>query len=111
MIAHEIHRRGDTTCFVCLYDPESQKRARQAGVGAPLAWAFDQQANPGNAPAVLESLESFYLGRAECVATVAKQILCPSTVLLLSVFVGVIVYALFAPMVAMINATLEGMMP
>jgi microcystin degradation protein MlrC len=36
LIAHEIHRRGDTTCFVCLYDRESQERARRAGVGAKL---------------------------------------------------------------------------
>ncbi|SVC93581.1 uncharacterized protein METZ01_LOCUS346435, partial [marine metagenome] len=36
LIAHEIHRRGDTTAFVCLYDRVSQERARQAGVGAKL---------------------------------------------------------------------------
>ena len=32
LIAHEIHRRGDTTAFVCLYDRVSQERARQAGL-------------------------------------------------------------------------------
>ena len=36
LIAHEIHRRGSTTAHVCLYDPESQARAREAGVGARL---------------------------------------------------------------------------
>ena len=36
LIAHEIHRRGSTTAHVCLYDPESQARARAAGVGARL---------------------------------------------------------------------------
>ncbi len=36
LIAHEIHRRGDTTAFVCLYDRVAQERARQAGVGAKL---------------------------------------------------------------------------
>ena len=36
LIAHEIHRRGDTTAFVCLYDSESQEQARSAGVGAKL---------------------------------------------------------------------------
>ena len=36
LIAREIHRRGDTTAHVCLYDGESQALARQAGVGARL---------------------------------------------------------------------------
>ena len=36
LIAHEIHRRGNTTAHVCLYDPESRERARQAGIGATL---------------------------------------------------------------------------
>jgi microcystin degradation protein MlrC len=33
MIGHELHRRGNTTGFVCIYDPESQQLARDAGVG------------------------------------------------------------------------------
>lgn len=33
LIAHELHRRGDTTGFVCLYDAEAQQQARDAGVG------------------------------------------------------------------------------
>ena len=32
-ILHELHRRGNTTGFVCIFDPESQERARDAGVG------------------------------------------------------------------------------
>lgn len=36
LIAHEIHRRGDTTGFVCLFDKPSQDQARAAGVGARL---------------------------------------------------------------------------
>ena len=35
-IAHEIHVRGNTTGFVCLYDWEAQQQARAAGVGASL---------------------------------------------------------------------------
>lgn len=35
-IGHELHRRGNTTGFVCLYDPESQQLARDAGVGNRL---------------------------------------------------------------------------
>ena len=36
LIAHEIHRRSDTTGFVCLYDKAAQDEARVAGVGATL---------------------------------------------------------------------------
>ena len=36
LIAHELHRRANTTAFVCLYDPESQQQARNAGIGAQL---------------------------------------------------------------------------
>ena len=36
LIAHEIHRRGSTSAHVCLYDPESQERSREAGIGARL---------------------------------------------------------------------------
>ncbi len=36
LIAHEIHRRGDATGFVCLFDPEAQKQARASGIGARL---------------------------------------------------------------------------
>ena len=36
LIAHEVHRRADTTAFVCLCDKESQKLAREAGVGSTL---------------------------------------------------------------------------
>jgi len=33
LIAHELHRRGNTTGYVCLYDAEAQQKARGAGVG------------------------------------------------------------------------------
>ena len=35
-IAHELHRRADTTAYVCMYDPESAAMARGAGVGARI---------------------------------------------------------------------------
>lgn len=33
LIAHELHRRGNTTGYVCLYDVEAQQKAREAGIG------------------------------------------------------------------------------
>ena len=40
LIAHEIHTRGNTTAFVCLYDPTAQRLARDAGVGSRLTLAM-----------------------------------------------------------------------
>jgi microcystin degradation protein MlrC len=33
LIAHELHQRGSTTGFVCLYDVDAQIQARAAGIG------------------------------------------------------------------------------
>ena len=35
-IGHELHGRGNTTGFVCIFDPESQQQARDAGTGSRL---------------------------------------------------------------------------
>ena len=61
LIAHEIHRRSDTTAHVCLYDPESQRRAREAGVGAQIELAMggrtdDRHGDPLEAPVTVRSL-------------------------------------------------------
>jgi microcystin degradation protein MlrC len=34
LIAHELHRRGTTTGYVCLYDADAQQKAREAGIGS-----------------------------------------------------------------------------
>ena len=34
LLAHELHRRGDSRGFVCLYDRESVSKAAEAGVGS-----------------------------------------------------------------------------
>ena len=36
-IAHDLHKRGTVPSFVCIFDPESQQRARDAGVGNRIA--------------------------------------------------------------------------
>ena len=61
LIAHEIHRRGDTSAHVCLYDSESQEQARQAGVGAQLELSMggktdDRHGEPLTAAVTVTSL-------------------------------------------------------
>ncbi len=75
--------------------------ARRYGLGAPLAWAFD--ANTGNAPAVLDMLESFYRSNYSYRANLLRFILWPCAIIALGARVGFIVHALFIPGVAVIN--------
>jgi microcystin degradation protein MlrC len=61
LIAHEIHRRGDTTGHVCLFDQASQDQAREAGAGARLTLAMggktdDRHGEPLVAEVVVKSL-------------------------------------------------------
>ena len=75
--------------------------ARQCGLGSALAWAFD--ADTGNAPAVLEMLESFYRSNYSYRVNLTRFILWPCGIIALGCTVGFIVYALFAPSVAVIT--------
>ena len=70
LIAHEIHPRGDTTCFVCLYDGESQQRARQAGVGAKIELAMggktdNRHGDPLEAAVTVKGLHDGYFEESE----------------------------------------------
>ncbi len=61
LIAHEIHRRGNTTSFVCLYDRQAQQQARDAGVGAELTLSMggktdDRHGEPLTADVTVQSL-------------------------------------------------------
>ena len=61
LIAHQIHRRGDATGFVCLYDAEAQQQARDAGVGALVTLHMggktdDRHGHPLTAAVTVESL-------------------------------------------------------
>ncbi len=63
LIAHEIHLRGDTTGFVCLYDVASQDAARDAGVGATLTLSMggktdDRHGEPLTAEVMVKSLHA-----------------------------------------------------
>ena len=61
LIAHEVHRRGDTTAFVCLYDRESQEAARTAGPGGRLTLSMggktdDRHGEPLTAEVTVKSV-------------------------------------------------------
>ena len=85
--------------------------ARKAGVGSALAWAFDQEINQGNTPAILDSLESFYRTNYGYIVNLARFIFWPCIVILMAIVVGFVVYAVFSAPVAMIHATVDAMIP
>ena len=85
--------------------------ARQSGVGPALAWAFDTAVNPGNTPAVLESLESFYRAGYSYAANLVRLVFWPCATIALAAVVGTVVYAFFAPLPALLEATMETMVP
>jgi len=85
--------------------------AREAGLGSSIAWAFDEKTNQGNTPVILETMEEFYRNNYNYKANIAKSILCPCMILFLGAVVGFVVYAMFLPMVAMIEITASDVTP
>ena len=70
LIAHELHRRGNTTAFVCLYDRESQELAREAGIGRRLTLTMggktdDIHGEPLVAEVQVKSLHDGYFEESE----------------------------------------------
>jgi microcystin degradation protein MlrC len=67
LIAHEIHRRGDTTGFICLYDLAAQQQARSAGVGARLTLSMGGKTDDrhGEPLTVEVTVQSLHEGRFE----------------------------------------------
>ena len=67
LIAHEIHRRSDTTAHVCLYDPAAQEQAREAGVGARVELAMGGKTDDrhGKPLRTIVTVNSFHEGQFE----------------------------------------------
>jgi len=87
------------------------KAARQSGAGDSLAWAFDQQANPGNAPTVLETLESLHRSNYNYRANLVRFIASPCITLAMGALVGFVAYAIYSPLVAIIYGFSESVYP
>ena len=81
--------------------------AKEAKLGSPLAWAFDDQVNQGNTLAILEMLESFYRSNYSYYVNLARFIMWPCIILAMGAMVGFVVYAIFSPMIAIIGNMVE----
>ncbi|MHC4574307.1 MAG: type II secretion system F family protein [Planctomycetota bacterium] len=77
--------------------------AQEEGLGSCLAWAFDEKVNRGNTLDVLETLETFYRTNYSYRVNLIKFILSPCVTIGLGIIVGLVVYAVFSPGVAVIN--------
>ena len=80
--------------------------ALKSGIGKTLAWAMDDTVNKGNAPLILESLEEVYRGQYNYRMNLLNAVACPLTVIGLGACVGLVVTAMFLPMVKMIEIML-----
>ena len=85
--------------------------ARASGLGRSLAWAFDRAANPGNAPAALEALESICRNDYSYRINLARFVGWPTAVLAMALVVGYVVYALFLGMMHLTRVTGATMIP
>ena len=77
--------------------------AQEEGLGSSLAWAFDEKVNRGNTLDVLETIETFYRTNYSYRVNLMKFILSPCITIGLGIIVGLVVYAVFSPGVAVIN--------
>jgi type II secretory pathway component PulF len=77
--------------------------AREAKLGAPLAWAFDEKVNQGNTLGILEMLESYYRSNYSYRVNLARFILEPCMVIMIGLIVGFVVLAIFLPLVKMVS--------
>ncbi len=85
------------------------KAAREVGMSEAFVWAIDGETGPGNVGEALDMLEKNYSANLEYRASLLKEYLAPLVVIICSVMVGFVVYAMFLPMVYLIDATM-GMM-
>jgi type II secretory pathway component PulF len=85
--------------------------AQQCGMGSAMAWAFADMHNHSNTLDVLETLESSYRWGYSRATSLARFIIGPCETLCLGLMVGFIVYAIFAPLVAIIYAAADLVVP
>ncbi|MEE9370649.1 MAG: hypothetical protein V3W45_04165, partial [Sedimentisphaerales bacterium] len=70
-------------------------------------WAFDDQVNQGNTLAILEMLESFYRSNYSYHVNLARFIIWPCIILAMGAMVGFVLYAIFSPMITVIELMLD----
>ncbi|MBN1975028.1 MAG: type II secretion system F family protein [Sedimentisphaerales bacterium] len=77
--------------------------AEQSGLGAAIAWAFDDKVNQGNTISILEALESFYRSNYGYCVNLARFIMWPCIIIMLGVIVSIVVLSIFLPGIEIIN--------
>jgi type II secretory pathway component PulF len=85
--------------------------AGDSGVGKSLQWAFDQAANPGQTPSVLEMLESSYRAAYSFKANMVRYALWPGLLVLWASAVGCVVLALFLPIASLVQHVVGEVVP
>ena len=85
--------------------------AKKSGLGSSLVWAFDEQVNQGNTLVILETLESFYRTNYSYRVNLIRYAMGPCVTIMLGAMVGFIIYAVFSPMVAIINHLANSVTP
>lgn len=85
--------------------------AKKSGVGSSLAWAFDDKANQGNTPAILETVESLHRSNYNYRANLVRFIASPCVTLIMGAFVGFVVYAVFSAPISIIHYAAEAVYP
>jgi len=77
--------------------------ARKSKLSSALAWAFDEQVNQGNTPAILETLEAFYRSNYSYCVNLARFIIWPCVIVCMGIVVCFVVLAIFSPSIAIIT--------
>jgi type II secretory pathway component PulF len=84
--------------------------AKKSRLGPALAWAFDDVINT-NTLSILEMLENIYRSNYNFRINLARFILAPSSVILMGLVVGFVVYALFSPYIVVIHHLCQSITP
>jgi type IV pilus assembly protein PilC len=85
--------------------------AKKSRLSNSLAWAFDDKVNQGNTLAILETLESFYRSNYSYRANLVRLMMGPCITIIMGAMVGFVVYAIFSPMVAIVNYLAGSVVP
>jgi type IV pilus assembly protein PilC len=85
--------------------------AGESGLGSSLTWAFDTEVNQGNTLAVLETLESFYRSNYNYRVGFIMLMMGPCVTIIMGTMVGFVAYAVFSPMVAIVNLLANSVTP
>jgi type II secretory pathway component PulF len=84
--------------------------AKLCKLGPAFAWAFDDAINT-NTLSILEMLENVYRSNYNFRINMTRFILGPSSVILMGLVIGFVVYAFFSPYIAVIDNLCQSIIP